>query len=89
MRHPFDGLVPEGFEDTPDLGKRWVFFLDAAGVARFARPAYVLGGKFDPDLAHWLRVYRDNGRPPRDLPEPSREEPGEEELDSTEEPDGN
>lgn len=89
MRHPFDGLVPEGFEDTPDLGKRWVFFLDAAGVARFARPAYVLGGKFDPDLDHWLRVYRDNGRPPRDLPQPSREEPEDETEDSAEEPDGN
>jgi len=82
MRHPFDGLVPKGFEDAPDLGKRWVFFLDAAGVARFARPAYVLGGSFDPDLNHWLRVYRDNGRPPRDLPQPSRaEEELEEELE--------
>jgi hypothetical protein len=88
MRHPFDGLVPKGFEDTPDLGKRWVFFLDAAGVARFARPAYVLGGSFDPDLNHWLRVYRDYGRPPRDLPQPSREEEElEEELEGDSESD--
>jgi hypothetical protein len=36
----------------------------------------------DPDLNHWLRVYRDNGRPPRDLPQPSRaEEELEEELE--------
>lgn len=88
MRHPFNGLILEGMEDTPDLGKRWVFFLDAAGVARFARPAYVLGGKFDPDLSHWLRVYRDNGRPQRDLIAPSREDELEQELDSSEETGG-
>ena len=72
-RHPFDGQVPEGFDDVPDLGKRWVFFLDAAGVARFARPAYVLGAGFDPDFAHWLKVFRDYGRPPRDLSVPTRD----------------
>ena len=81
-RHTFDGRIPTGFDDVPDLGKRWVFFLDAAGVARFARPAYVLGAGFDPDFAHWLKVFRDYGRPPRDLRAPTRLESEPEDEDS-------
>ena len=76
LRDPGPAGIPSmagarGLRRRPDLGKRWVFFLDAAGVARFARPAYVLGAGFDPDFAHWLKVFRDYGRPPRDLSVPT------------------
>lgn len=70
IHHPFDGTAPPGWRDSPDLNKRWLIFVDAVGVARVAKP---LGGSgFGADLQHWLTVFRDHGRPVRDLPEVRR-----------------
>ena len=54
------------------LDKRWIFFVDAAGVARVVAPLFSVEGGFDPRLDHWLTVFRDHGRPERDLPEVQR-----------------
>jgi hypothetical protein len=50
----------------------------------------VLGAGFDPDFAHWLKVFRDYGRPPRDLRAPTRDlgEELEDSLDGDESADG-
>jgi hypothetical protein len=37
-----------------------------------ATPFYAHEAGFDAGMAHWLRVFRDHGRPPRELPRPER-----------------
>lgn len=60
-------------QDGPaDLGKRWLIFLDAGSVARVVAPFFASDDGFDRDMEHWLRVFRDNGSPIRDLPEVQR-----------------
>lgn len=60
-------------QDGPaDLGKRWLIFLDAGSVARVVAPFFASDDGFDKDMEHWLRVFRDNGSPLRELPEVQR-----------------
>jgi hypothetical protein len=72
VHHALDGTPPPGMHESPDLRKRWLFFVDPAGVARVATPFYAHEAGFDAGMAHWLRVFRDHGRPPRELPRPER-----------------
>ncbi len=67
--HPYSAAPPPGLTDAVDLNKRWIFFVDAAGVARVVAPLFSVEGGFDGRLDHWLTVFRDHGRPPRELPE--------------------
>ena len=78
--HPYTAAPPVGLTDAVDMNKRWIFFVDAAGVARVVAPLFSVEGSFDPRLDHWLTVFRDHGRPVRELPEVVRfsEEEGEE-----------
>lgn len=71
--HPYTAAPPAGLADAVDLNKRWIFFIDAAGVARVVSPLFSVEGGFEPRLAHWLTVFKDHGRPARDLPVPVRE----------------
>jgi len=81
--HPFDGSPPAGRRDSPDLNKRWLLFVDAAGIVRVAHPFRLAGGGFGARLGHWLTVFRDHGQPERDLPPVRRasEEDPEEDLE--------
>ncbi len=51
-----------------DQDKRWLLFLDSHGVVRFAATYASQRGGLHAHLLHWLRVFRDAGRPPRELP---------------------
>jgi hypothetical protein len=70
-----DFLPPE----SPDVGKRWLFFVDPAGVIRVAAPFSSQVAAFGDRLEHWMTVFRDHGRPARDLP--SLERPALEEAE--------
>ncbi len=83
--HPYTAAPSVGLTDAVDLNKRWIFFVDAAGVARVVSPLFSVGGGFDPRLDHWLTVFRDHGRPERDLPPVQRFS---EEDEAGEDPDG-
>lgn len=65
--HHLDGTAPEG-ELVPDLNKRWILFVDSSGIVRVAHPFLTNQIEFDANLRHWLRVFRDHGRPARALP---------------------
>ena len=58
---------PEG-----DRGKRWLFFVDPAGVIRHAGSFAVLSTRLDPGLELWIDALRDFQEPERELPEISR-----------------
>jgi hypothetical protein len=81
IAHPYSAAAPVGLSDAVDMNKRWIFFVDAAGVARVVAPLFSVEGGFDGRLDHWLTVFRDHGRPVRKLPQVVRfsEEEGEEE----------
>jgi hypothetical protein len=64
--------TPAGAEEAPDRGRRWLFFVDSAGVARVVKRFFGQESGFDGALRHWLDVFRDHGRPSRDLPEVPR-----------------
>jgi hypothetical protein len=61
--HPF---VPDGV-NTP-AARRWLMFVDSAGVVRALSelPTGVLA--YEGEIKQWMRVFRDHGRPPRELP---------------------
>ena len=62
--HPF---VPDGVESP--RSRRWMLFVDSAGVVRalseLPSALFVLD---DVWFMRWVRVFRDHGRPPRELP---------------------
>ncbi len=63
-------------DDVGDQYRSWLMFLDAGGVARVVRPFYGMS-QLDESFDHWLRVFRDHGRPRRELPAlPSHGAPG-------------
>ncbi|MEW6071156.1 MAG: VOC family protein [Planctomycetota bacterium] len=66
--HPFAGEIPPGMDDAPDRYKRWLLFVDSSDIVRVASPFLVQFGGFDDLLRHWLTVFRDHGRPERELP---------------------
>ncbi len=66
--HAFTGLVPEGAEEPPDEFRRWLMFLDPGNVARVVLPFFGQATVTNGRLRHWLTVFRDHGRPPRELP---------------------
>lgn len=68
------GALPEDADApvTIDGGRRWLMFIDAYGVARGAAPFTVANVVDDGPMRQWLSVFRDHGRPPRDLPEVKR-----------------
>jgi len=60
-------FVPDGIAAPPS--KRWLLFVDSAGVVRY--PSEMPTGLFaadDRDFKQWVTVFRDHGRPKRDLP---------------------
>jgi hypothetical protein len=81
--HPYTAAPPVGLTDAVDLNKRWIFFVDAAGVARVVAPLFSVEGGFDGRLDHWLTVFRDHGRPERDLPAVKRLSEEDEEGDDS------
>ena len=71
---PIELIVHELPPEGPDGGKRWILFIDPYGIARVATLYLGRGSGFDDKLKHWLRVFREHGRPERALPEYGREE---------------
>jgi hypothetical protein len=61
-------LASERIGEAADMGKRWLLFVDAAGVVREASPWLEGGALRLVDFQHWVTVFRENGAPPRDLP---------------------
>ena len=53
----------------------WLLFVDSAGCIRAATPFQGPHPRDEPLLARWLKVFRDHGRPKRELPELVRERP--------------
>jgi len=68
VTHACEGVPAGSEEEAPDRGRRWLFFVDSAGVARVVKRFFGQESGFDGALRHWLDVFRDHGRPPRDLP---------------------
>lgn len=54
--------------DAPDGGRQWLLFVDAAGVVRVTLPWVDGASMHEAELAHWLRAFKENGAPVRDLP---------------------
>jgi hypothetical protein len=75
VTHALPPWSGEGDPETPDMNRRWIFFVDSSNVIRVVLPlaAILLRPDFDDPLLHWLEVFRDHGRPERDLPEYGRE----------------
>jgi hypothetical protein len=70
--HP---IVPDGL--SAPRSRRWLVFVDCAGVVRAL--SELPSGRFvvdDHAFMRWLNVFRDHGRPPRELPELERPKPG-------------
>lgn len=82
--HPYDGSPIGNAEESPDANRRWMIFVDHANVVRFLQPFYGSEGSLEERLTHWLTVYRDHGRPERELPQVERPDFGEEEGDDGE-----
>jgi len=61
-------LAGERVGDAADMGKRWLLFVDAAGVVREALPWLDGATLREPNLVHWLTVFRENGAPTRGSP---------------------
>ena len=61
-------FVPDGIEAPPS--RRWLFFVDSAGIvrARSDFPNALIVADPASGFTQWLTVFRDHGRPPRDLP---------------------
>ncbi len=57
-----------GRDEAPN-SRRWLFFIDSAGIVRaqseMPSGLFVLG---DENFKRWVTVFRDHGRPPRELP---------------------
>ena len=65
-----------GSDDAPmtiDGGRRWLMFVDAYGVARNVAPFTSADAVDAGAMRQWVSVFRDHGRPPRDLPSPKRD----------------
>jgi len=58
---------------TVDGGRRWLMFVDSYGVARNVAPFTAANAVDDGAMRQWVSVFRDHGRPPRDLPAPERD----------------
>ena len=78
--HAFPASIHTPDPVTPDGNRRWLFFVDTWSVIRVAQPlsGALLQSDFDEALDHWITVFRDHGRPPRELPEVKRFEEAEE-----------
>ena len=88
--HRLDGLPrvgPDGAraDEQADLSKRWLLYVDGRNVLRVARPFLAQADELEPRLIHWLDVFRDHGRPDRDLPEPLRASEAESETEDEDE----
>ena len=82
--HAFDGRPAVGAEDPPDRGRNWLLFVDSCNVVRQVAPFFGTLGTIDEGMRHWLTVFRDHGRPARDLPAAVRRSKAPEEPESTE-----
>lgn len=67
---PESGVGKEFVQASP-----WLIFVDAAGSLRSARNVASSKLRDEPGFVRWLRIFRDNGRPERELPELVRERP--------------
>ncbi len=70
--HAWDGRRPVGDLEDPELGGSWCVFADHHGTVRMREPWVAGAGGFSDGMRHWLRVFRDHGRPQRRLPEVKR-----------------
>ncbi|MBL8840762.1 MAG: hypothetical protein JNL90_04440 [Planctomycetes bacterium] len=59
-------FLPDGVESN---SRRWLLFIDSAGIVRALSelPSGVVVAS-DENFKRWLTVFRDHGRPPRELP---------------------
>ena len=75
VTHAIPGWTAETDGKAPDQYKRWVLFVDSLNIIRCLLPYVVLhDAEFNGQLDHWMTVFRDHGRPERDLPRYSRNE---------------
>jgi hypothetical protein len=66
-------------KNDPPVSRRFLLFVDSAGVARIVsefRSAELV--RIDTDekaagFSNWIKVFREHGKPPRKLPEVTRE----------------
>ncbi len=67
-------FVPDGV--TTPRSRRWLLFVDSAGIVRALSeiPTGILALE-DTSFTRWLHVFRDHGRPPRELPPVERPKP--------------
>ncbi len=66
-------LTSERVGEASDQGRTWVFFVDAASVVRVTLPWLEGASLREREFQHWITVFRENGAPPRALPEVTRE----------------
>jgi len=87
VAHRLPAAPPLDEMQKGDGGGRWVLFIDSAGIIRVVKAltTQMEDDDFDSQLAHWITVFRDHGRPARALPpyarigegeSPEDEEPG-------------
>ena len=77
VTHSIPPWTPATDGKAPDQYKRWVLFVDSLNVIRCVLPYVILhDAEFNRQLDHWMTVFRDHGRPERDLPRYSRNEKG-------------
>jgi hypothetical protein len=83
VTHKFPPSIGTPDPTSSDGNQRWILFVDSAGVIRQVVPLVniILSEEFEGTLLHWIDVFKDHGRPDRDLPEYSREmDMGEDEI---------
>jgi len=75
VTHAIPGWTAETDGTAPDQYKRWVLFVDSLNIIRCLLPYVILhDAEFNDQLDHWMTVFRDHGRPERDLPTYTRGE---------------
>ncbi|MFT4540117.1 MAG: hypothetical protein ACI841_000495 [Planctomycetota bacterium] len=79
--HRFDGRLATGSHLLPDRGRNWLFFVDSCNVIRQVTPFFGQAGALTQDMRHWMTVFRDHGRPARELPDALRQSENDEEED--------
>jgi len=74
VTHAIPGWTAVRDPETADKGRRWLLFIDSTSIARIVTPltSVMAEAGFDDFISHWLAVFRDHGRPERDLPAYSR-----------------
>lgn len=87
VTHTIPGWTAVRDPETADRGRRWLLFVDSGNIVRIVTSLTSVMAEvgFDDQVSHWLTVFRDHGRPARNLPTYSQrveeEEAGEEDPD--------